>query len=919
MRSLRRFFRRLISWATAQRDEERLRAEIEEHLALQTADNIRAGLSPGDARREAALKFGAVEAMKEAYRERRGLPLAETIFRDLRLALRRLRMAPAFTVATALTLALGIGATTSIFTLADAVLLKSLPVARPDELYRVGKEAKCCYLAAYSQDKEFSLFSYDLYKYLRDNTKGFAELAAFPAADLLFGIRRAGSSEAAQTCAGEYVSGNCFAMFGISAYAGRTISAGDDQAGATPVAVMSYRLWHERYQSDPSVIGSSFNVDEKPFTVVGIAPPGFFGDTLRSTPPDVFLPLNTEPYVESEADLNKYGQHWLELIGRISPGARPAAIEGEMRVRLKQWLRSHWGEMSANDRAKFPEQTLFLVPGGAGISSLRERYQRWLQILMAVTGFVLLIVCANVASLMLVRGMERRRQTSLSMALGARASRIVRQDLTESLVLSFFGGALGLAVAFASTRLILNFVFPSNNGMAGIPIDASPSLPVLLFAFGVSALAGIAFGIAPGWIATRTDPIEVLRGANRVTASAGSFPRRALVVLQIALSLALLSVSGLFTSALHALETQDFGFEQQRRIVAKINPRLAGYQPSQLSHLYRRIHDAIAGIPGLSSVALCLYSPPGGGWGAGVWVDGHVAPGPRDDNSSQWDRITPGYFHVIGTPIVKGRGISEEDTAASRRVAVVNEGFARKFFRNEDPIGKHFGRNAADSREFEVVGIARDARYLTDNAGRPAGPIFFLPEAQADYTKSAGSLFLHDIVISANPGANISAGEVRRAMASVDPGMPITSIQTLREKVDLQFTQQRLIARLTSFFGALSLILASVGLYGVIAYNAGRRIGEVGVRIALGATRGDVVRLVLKGAIGLITVGLSIGLPLTFAAGRLLENQLYGIKPYNPAVTVTAVAILGLSALLASVIPAIRASSISPLEVLRTD
>jgi predicted permease len=843
----------------------------------------------------------------------------EGALRDVHHALRMIRSNPGFSSAAILSLALGIGATTSIFTLAHAVLLKSLPVPRPDELYRVGKEARCCYLAGYSQDKEFSLVSYDLYKYLRDNTKGFVELAAFPADDMLFGVRRAGNSEAAQTYGGEFVSGNYFAMFGIGAYAGRTLTASDDQAGAPPVALMSYRLWQERYGLDPSAIGSAFNVDEKPFTVVGITPPGFFGDTLRGTPPDFFLPLNAEPYVESEADLNKYGQHWLDLIGRISPGARPAAIESEMRVELKQWLRSHWGEMSVGDRAKFPAQTLFLVPGGAGISSMRERYERWLQILMAVTGFVLLIVCANVANLMLVRGMERRRETSLRIALGARASRIVRQEFTQSMVLSLFGGAAGLAIAFAGTRLILHFAFPANSGMAGIPIDASPSLPVLLFAFGVSAIAGVAFATAPAWIATRTDPIEALRGASRVTARAGSLPRKALVVCQIALSLALLSASGLLTSALHALETQDFGFEQERRLVAKINPRLAGYRPAQLSQLYRRIHDSIAGIPGVSSVALCLYSPPGGGWGSGVWVDGRSAPGPRDDNSSSWDRVTPGYFDVIGTPIVKGRGVSQEDTAATRHVAVVNEAFARKFFRDEDPLGRHFGQNAGASGEFEVIGVAKDARYLANRLDQPSGPFFFLPEAQADYTKSAGSLFLHDIVILTRPGANLSIAQVRQAMASVDPGMPIVSIQTLKEKVGLQFTQQRLVARLVSFFGVLSLVLSSIGLYGVIAYNAGRRVNEVGVRIALGATRGDVVRLILKGAFGLILAGLSIGLPVSFAAGRLLGNQLYGMNPYNPAITVTAVVTLGLSALLASVVPAIRASLISPLDALREE
>jgi predicted permease len=908
----RRFFRR------EEADAEQ-REELDSYLDLTAQEYIERGMEPSAARAAAQRKLGnATSIVEEVYRMNT-VTFIEGALRDVHHALRMIRSNPGFSSAAILSLALGIGATTSIFTLANAVLLKSLPVARPDELYRVGKEARCCYIGGYSQDKEFSLVSYDLYKYLRDNTKGFVELAAFPAADMLFGVRRAGNSEAAQTYGGEFVSGNYFAMFGIGAYAGRTLTARDDQAGAPPVALMSYRLWQERYGADPSAIGSTFNVDEKPFTVVGITPPGFFGDTLRGTPPDFFMPLNAEPYVESEADLNKYGQHWLDLIGRISPSARPAAIESEMRVELKQWLRSHWGEMSAGDRAKFPAQTLFLVPGGAGIASMRDRYERWLQILMAVTGFVLLIVCANVANLMLVRGMERRRETSLRIALGARASRIVRQEFTQSMVLSLFGGAAGLAIAFAGTRLILHFAFPPNSGMAGIPIDASPSLPVLLFAFAVSTIAGVAFATAPAWIATRTDPIEALRGASRVTARAGSLPRKALVVFQIALSLALLSASGLLTSALHALETQDFGFEQERRMVAKINPRLAGYQPLQLSQLYRRIHDSIASVPGVSSVALCLYSPPGGGWGAGVWVDSHSAPGPRDDNSSSWDRVTPGYFDVIGTPIVKGRGVSQEDTAASRRVAVINEAFARKFFRNEDPLGRHFGQNAGASGEFEVIGVAKDARYLTNNLDQPSGPFFFLPEAQADYTKSAGSLFLHDIVILTRPGAKLSIAEVRQAMASVDPGLPIVSIQTLREKVGLQFTQQRLVARLVSFFGVLSLILSSIGLYGVIAYNTGRRVNEVGVRIALGATRGDVVRLVLKGALGLILAGLSIGLPLSFAAGRLLGNQLYGMNPYNPAITIAAVVTLGLSALLASVVPAIRASLISPLEALREE
>jgi predicted permease len=895
--------------------------EIEQHLALQTSENLRAGLSPDEARRQAVLKFGAVESIRESYRDQKGLPFMETLIRDLRQTLRGLGKAPVFTIATVLTLALGIGATTSIFTLVHGVMLKSLPVANPGELYRLGRESRCCYMGGYSQDKEFSLVSYDLYKYLRDNTKGFAELAAFPAVQLLFGVRRSGSSEASQSYPGEFVSGNYFSMFGVKAYTGRAFTASDDQAGAAPVAVMSYRVWQQRYGSDPSVIGSVFNLNDKPFTVVGIAPPGFFGDTLRPAPPDLFLPLTSEPFVEVDSDLNKYDTHWLELIGRIRPGAAPASIEAEMRLELKQWLHSHWGEMSANDRANFPEQTLFLKPGGAGITSMREQYEHWLQILMMVTGFILLIVCANVANLMLVRGIERRGQTSLSMALGARASRVLKQALIESILLSLLGGVAGLVVAFAGTRLILHFAFPSVTGFAVVPIDASPSVQVLLFAFAVSLITGIAFGIGPAWMATRVDPMEALRGASRSTARTGALSRKMLVVFQAGLSLVLLSASGLLTKALHRLERQDFGFDQDRRIVMKIEPRLAGYRTDQLSQLYRRIRDSLTNVPGVSSVALCMYSPlSGGGWGAGVWVDGHSAPGPKDDNFAAWDRVTAGYFDTIGTPIIKGRGITEQETASSRHVAVVNEAFARKFFRNEDPIGKHFGSKPGDSREFEVVGVSRDARYLTFKVDQPIAPFFFLPEAQAEYTQgNLGSLFLHDVVILTKPGASLSIARLRQAMASLDPNMPIISIRALSEQVASQFTQQRLIARLTSFFGVLSLVIASIGLYGVTAYNAGRRVSEIGVRMALGADRRDVVALVLRGAFVLIIFGLLVGLPLAFAAGRFLGNQLYGMNPYNPEVILVAVAALGLSALTASLIPALRASVISPMEALRGD
>lgn len=929
MRALRRFFKRLTSLTTRLKDEERLQAEIEEHLTLRTADNIRAGLSPIEARRQAVLTFGAVEAIRDDYRAQKGLPVMETLIQDMRYAIRCFRKAPAFTITVVLTLALGIGATTSIFTLVYAVLLKSLPVSNPDDLYRLGKEPHCCDWGGFSQSKEFSVVSYDLYKHFRDNTKGFAELAAFQAGQIPLGVMRVGSTEVAQSYPGEFVSGNYFAMFGVKAYAGRTLAGGDDKRDAAPVAVMSYRLWQQKYGSDPSVIGSVFNLNDKPFTVAGIAPPSFFGDSLRNPPPDFFLPLATEPLIQGDSSLlYRPADHWLDLIGRIRPGVTPASIEAEMRVELKQWLRSHWGEMDDNDRARFPEQTLFLSPGGAGITSMRQGYEHWLQILMMISAFVLLIVCANVASLMLVRGMERRPQTSLSMALGAQGSRLVRQALTECILLSLIGGAAGLMIAFAGTRLILHFAFPPVGGTQAVPISASPSMPVLLFAFAISLVTGIVFGVAPSWMITRADPIEALRGANRSTGRSGSLPRKALVVFQTALSLALLSASGLLTVALFNLQSQNFGFDQAGRTIVNFDPHLAGYRAQQLTPLYRRIHDSLANIPGVSSVALCGYSPlSGDNWTDAVYVDGRPAPGPKGNNlSSGYNRVTAGYFDVIGTPIVRGRGITEQDTANSQHIAVINQAFARRFFKGEDPIGKHLGRNISATRQYTVVGVAEDARYTTFNLAEPIQPFFFLPESQytifpktEDTQGDVSGHFLRDIVVVTKPGISLSEAQVRRAIANVDPNMPVNFIRNLQEQVASQFSQQRLIAQLTSFFGILSLVLASIGLYGVTAYNAGRRTNEFGVRMALGADRGNVLTLILRGAFSLICLGLMLGLPLSLAAGRFLGSQLYGINPYNPAVIVVAVTALGVSALVASLIPALRASSLSPLKALRTE
>lgn len=924
MRTARRLLRQM--WASLTRDggAQRLEAEIEEHLALQAADNMRAGVDPGEARRQAILKFGSVQSVRETYRDNYSLPLFEALLHDTRYAIRRLRKAPVFSLTTILTVALGIGATTAIFSLVYAVLLKSLGVADPAELLLLGKTNQCCYTGGYSQDPEFVLVSYDLYKYFQDHTGGFSELAAFQAGETGYGVRRAGSPAPAFSDVGELVSGNYFQMFKLHAFAGRLLVPEDDRPNALPVAVMSYRLWSGRYGSDPSVMGSSFELNGRPFTIVGITPPSFFGENLRTSPPDFFVPLETgDP--AADGDRANPSLAWLHLIGRKHPGIAAESIQASMRVQLKQWLRSQWPRMSANDRILWPRQTLNLAPGGAGITSMREGYETWLRTLLLVSGFVLLIVCANVANLMLVRSMVRRRETALSVALGARPSALVRQAFTESVLLSLCGGALGLLLAVAGIRFIIDFAFPHTGDVGGLPIDVLPSSPVLAFAFLVSLITGIVFGIAPSWVATRVAPMEALRGAARSTARTGYLPRRMLVVFQAALALVLISASGLLTMGLHSFEHQDFGFQQDRRIIVNFDPRLAGYQLDKLHPLYVRIEDAFTRLPGVAQVALAVYTPlSGNNWGNAIWVNGHDTPGPNEEAESSWTRATPNFLSSIGNPIVRGRELDERDAENTQHVAVINETFAHKFFAHQDPIGKYFGWAADRPTSYRIVGVAKDARYLTSNLDKPVTPFFFLPEAQHDFDRVSGkepgwgSHYMQNIVIVEVPGQNVSYQAIRRALASVDPSLPITSIGTFRQQVEGVFRPTELMARLTSFFGVLAIVLSSIGLYGITAYSAGQRTNEIGVRIALGASPQQAVALLLRGPFLLTLIGLALGLPVSVAMSGSLKNQAFGGDPHAAIVVMIATAVLALTGFLAALIPAVRASSISPCEALRT-
>ena len=846
----------------------------------------------------------------------------ETLRQDISYALRQMRLSPVFSLTAMLTLALGIGATTAIFSLIDSVMLKSLPVVDPSSLYRIGAGNDCC--GEGGPQGNWGMFSYPLYLRLKAAAPEFEEMAAFQSSGAQFSVRRGQGDPNAKPLRGEFVTGNYFSTFGIRAYAGRTITPSDDQASAPSVAMLSYRAWQQQYGSDPSVVGSTFIVEGHPFTITGIAPPGFFGETLRSNPPELWLPLQQEPLVNAQNSLLRQSiSAWLRVIGRLKPGATTAGVAPRLTGLLHQWMVHESGypaEFMPLIQKSLPRQIIQIVPGGAGVGAMKAAYGDSLRILLTVCCLVLLIACANIANLLLARGAARRSQTSVRLALGASRRRLIRQSLTESIVLSVLGGIAGVAVAYLGVKIIVALAFHSAHY---VPIDASPSLPVLAFAFALSLFTGVLFGTAPAWFTSHGNPSEALRGVNRSTRDSATLPQKILVIVQAALSIVLLAGAGLLARSLRNLEHQSFGFDTDHRLSIVMNSPPASYTDPQLDALYRELQTRLAQIPGVERAALALYTPFIDNWGELIVPQGHGAP-QMDDNAS-WDRVSPGYLEAMGQPILRGRSITEEDTGTTRNIAVVNETFAKRFFHGEDPLGKHFGLDMTEyNTTFEIVGVVRDAKYI--DASRPARPMFFAPLAQyARYDQPIMALMDHrthyigGAVLQLRGSPMGMESLIRKAFSEVDPNLTIINIQTMQAQVDTDFDQQRAVAQMTGLFGVLALVLAAVGLYGVTAYTVERRTSEIGVRMALGANRINVVRLVLRGAFTQILIGLLIGIPVSIACGRLIAAQLYQVKSWDPLVLGISVVALAICALVASIIPAQRAASINPVEALRTE
>src|SRR5579859_7010973 len=632
------------------------------------------------------------------------------LLQDLGYAFRQMRKTPGFTVTVLLTLTLGIGANSAIFTLVNAILLHNLPVVDPSTLVRIGDKDDCCVNGGWNDNGDYSLFSTDTYYFFKKNLPEFDELAAMESgyAWRPITVRREGPQTIAQSVMGTFVSGNYFRVFGLTPAAGRLFVDADDQKGAPICAVMSYETWQQDFSADRSVIGGTFWINTKAVTIIGVAPKGFYGDRLSSQPPKYYLPLESMDTIIGAPYLHDPEVEWAYIIGRIKPGVSLPALQAKASTLLGQQFSTLKMFQTERNKKALARAHVVLAPGGGGIQNMQDEYKEHLHLLTWIAALVLLVACANIANLLLVRGMSRRAEISIRTALGAQRSRIIRQLLTESVLLAGLGGLLGLGVSFLGARVLLALAFPSQHG---IPIDASPSTAVIAFAFGLSLVTGILFGVAPAWIAARTQPAEALRSTPRTTAHGASWLQRALVVLQASLSLVLLVAAGLFAQSLNKAQGVDMKLDATNRYIAHINPQAAGYKNTEVEPLYQTIVDRFHAIPGVVKVGLSTYTPmESNNWGSGVKVQGE----PDINKGASWVKGTAEYFDSVGTHVVMGRGLTWQDTLNSTPVAVVNQEFVRQFFGKRNPIGHHFGFSGHSQTgldgSHEIVGVVEDTK-----------------------------------------------------------------------------------------------------------------------------------------------------------------------------------------------------------------
>ena len=834
----------------------------------------------------------------------------ETAWQDVRYGFRQLRRARALVAVAVLSLAIGIGANTAVFTLINAFMLQFLPVQEPGRLVLFYDGIAT---GVYSgNDPASDEFSYPSYQYLKTHNDSFADLCAFKqgiervtlhVSGDVSGSQDSGRLERAKV---HLVSGNYFQVLGVSAAAGRVLTASDDTRAASPPAVLSYSYWRGRFHLDPGVLGRSVVLNGTSFTIIGVAAREFFGERIE-TAPDFWLPLSAQPEVmKKESYLAARDVYWLNFMGRLKPGVTMAGAQASVTLRLRQFYREQAGLHPSRElQRKIAEVRVQLKPGGGGISGLRYLYSEPLHVLMAVVMAVLLIACANVATLLLARASARRPEFLARLALGASRGRLLRQVLTESMLLSFLGGVVGVGFAWVSVRMLVVLLHVNP------VVRVRPDPVILLFTLALCIVTGICFGIFPALKYSRLDarPGSVERfvriGRRHFTGS------ELLIAVQVGLSLSLLLGAGLLAHSLLALEQQDVGFRRDNVLVVQMDAGLAGYQSSELFPLYRDIGDRLARIPGVVSASVARFTPESGNSSSGNFsIEGYSANAGTELDVYDVP-VGPGFFETLGMRLLRGRTISSRDTPGSPAVAVVNETFVKRYLPNENPVGRRMILGSPfKAPGAEIVGVVADARFY-DLRDKPKPMVFFSPWQRPVASFEA-------VVRTAGAAANVVA-EVREGIKGVSSRLPVLDTLTLSGQIEKSLDQQRMITVLCSILGLLAVILAGVGIYGTLAHAVAGRTGEIGIRMAVGAQGRNVIWLIAGDSLVVIGIGILLGLPVALSGTRWLRSFLFGVQEMDPAAIGSAVLLVLASALMAGYFPARRAARIDPMRALRHD
>lgn len=833
----------------------------------------------------------------------------ETLFQDLRFGWRMLRKNPAFTMVAVLTLALGIGANTAIFSLINAVILSTLPVKHPNELVIVGDPARAN--ERNNGTPQADLFSYPLYRELRDNNSVFSGMAASGIVHRSK-IETQSSGLVTEDATGVLVTGNYFSVLGVDAVQGRTLTPEDDAApGAHPVVVISYDFWKRRLSQDPSIVGKEIRINNFPYSIVGVVEPGFFGDTVGEKP-GFWVPMAMQTWmVPGRHWLEDVHTSWLRAVARLNPGAKIGQAAANLNLIFQQWVRGPQGlALNSGDQEALRKAKVPVVPGGKGFCDFRDDSFVPLMVLMAIVGLVLLIACVNVANLLLARATARQREVAVRLAIGASRQRLVRQLLTESLLLAFAGGIAGLLAAEWGTETLLRL---SVGPMVSARLSVAPDSRVFAFAAATCILTGLLFGLAPALRASRVPVGSTLKESALGPGRTSRFSLgKVLVALQVSICLLVLFAGGLLLRSLSNLKKVDLGYSKENILMVRADPVSAGYKPAQIVSFQQEMLPRLGAIPGVRGVTASengLFS--GTESASTMKIEGYVSAKDQDRNVF-WDQVGANYFKALEVPVLLGREFGSQDTATSTRVAVINESMSKFFFGNANPLGRKMWIDDEEHRNkpFEIIGVVHDVR---DHAVR--GLIqrrFYIPATQAEDALYAVNF---EIRTSGKPEAVMEAA--RKAFAGFDPNVPVTRTRTVEELVDSSISEDILIARLSVLFGLVALTLACVGLYGLMSYTVSGRTREIGLRMAMGAQRVEVLKLVLWEALQLVLIGIVVGVPASLAASQLLTSVLFGLKPTDPVSLGAVVLALTIVALMAATIPARRATKVDPMVALR--